>query len=116
MTTLATAVGKFVWHEQVSPDPKQAQELGPEYGGYRIFNRGDTGIAGVMSLPDDSIPPHWQPYVAVPDDPDRTTANAIELGGSALTEPMDVPTVGRIAVLRDRQGATFGIVRPQPAS
>jgi predicted enzyme related to lactoylglutathione lyase len=31
-------------------------------------------------------------------------------------EPMDVPKVGRIAVLRDRQGATFGIIKPEPAS
>jgi predicted enzyme related to lactoylglutathione lyase len=87
--------------------------MGPDYGGYRIFNRGDDGIAGVMSLPDASIPTHWQPYVAV-DDPDRTTAKAIELGGSAVAEPMDVPNVGRIAVLRDPQGATFGIIKPEP--
>jgi predicted enzyme related to lactoylglutathione lyase len=68
-----------------------------------------------MSLPDDSIPPQWQPYVAV-DDPDATTAKAQELGGSTLVEPMDVPEVGRIAVLRDPQGATFGIIKPDPAA
>jgi len=33
-----------------------------------------------------------------------------------LAEPMDVPKVGRIAVLRDPQGATFGIIKPDPAS
>jgi predicted enzyme related to lactoylglutathione lyase len=27
---------------------------------------------------------------------------------------MDVPNVGRIAVLRDPQGATFGIIKPEP--
>jgi predicted enzyme related to lactoylglutathione lyase len=27
-----------------------------------------------------------------------------------------VPEVGRIAVLQDPQGATFGIIKPQPAS
>ncbi len=90
-------------------------DMGPEYGGYRIFNRGETGIAGLMTLADDSTPAHWQPYVAV-DDPDRTTAKATELGGSALTEPMDVPNVGRIAVLRDPQGAAFGVIKPDPAS
>ena len=89
--------------------------MGPEYGGYRIFNRGETGIAGLMTLPDDSMPAHWQPYVAV-DDPDSTTARANELGGSALIEPMDVPNVGRIAVLRDPQGAVFGIFKPSPDS
>jgi predicted enzyme related to lactoylglutathione lyase len=27
-----------------------------------------------------------------------------------------VPNVGRIAVLRDPQGATFGIIKPDPTS
>ena len=88
--------------------------MGAEYGGYRIFNRGDTGVAGLMALPDDSIPAHWQPYVAV-EDPDATAATAGELGGATLAEPMDVDQLGRIAVPRDPQGATFGIIRPEPA-
>ena len=117
--------GVFVWDELGTTDADGAQrfyeavfgwttsDMGPEYGGYRIFNRGETGIAGLMGLPDESIPPHWQPYVAV-DDPDATTVKATQLGGSALMEPMDVPNVGRIAVLRDPQGATFGIIKPEP--
>ena len=119
--------GVFVWDELGTTDVDGAQrfyeqvfgwttsDMGPEYGGYRIFNRGETGIAGLMTLPDDSMPAHWQPYVAV-DDPDSTTARANELGGSALIEPMDVPNVGRIAVLRDPQGAVFGIIKPSPDS
>ena len=119
--------GVFVWDELGTSDADAAQrfyeevfgwtvsDMGPEYGGYRIFNHGETGIAGLMSLPDDSVPPHWQPYVAV-DDPDATTVKAKELGGSTLVEPMDVPEVGRIAVLSDPQGATLGIIKPQPAS
>jgi predicted enzyme related to lactoylglutathione lyase len=118
--------GVFVWDELGTSDVDGAQrfyeavfgwttsDMGEEYGGYRIFNAGETGVAGVMTLPDSSIPPHWQPYVAV-DDPDATTAKAKELGGTALMEPMDVPNVGRLGVLRDPQGATFGIIRPQPA-
>jgi uncharacterized protein len=123
----AASEGVFVWDELGTTDADDAQrfyeevfgwttsDMGPDYGGYRIFNRGETGIAGLMALPDDSLQPHWQPYVAV-DDPDATTAKANELGGSTLMEPMDVPEVGRIAVLRDPQGATFGIIKPEPAS
>lgn len=119
--------GVFVWDELGTTDADGAQrfyeevfgwttsDMGPEYGGYRIFNRGETGIAGFMTLPDDTVPPHWQPYVAVAD-PDATTAKAKGLGGSVLIEPMDVPKVGRIAVLRDPQGATFGIITPEPES
>jgi predicted enzyme related to lactoylglutathione lyase len=119
--------GVFVWDELGTTDADGAQrfyeevfgwstsDMGADYGGYRIFNRGETGIAGLMTLPDKSIPPHWQPYVAV-DDPDAIAAKAAELGGSVLAEPMDVPNVGRIAILRDDQGAPFGIIKPQPAS
>jgi predicted enzyme related to lactoylglutathione lyase len=119
--------GVFVWDELGTTDADGAQrfyeevfgwtttDMGSEYGGYRVFNRGDTGVAGLMTVPDDSIPAHWQPYVAV-DDPDATTAKAKQLGGSALMEPMDVPKVGRLGILRDPQGATFGIIRPDPTS
>jgi predicted enzyme related to lactoylglutathione lyase len=119
--------GVFVWDELGTSDVDAAQrfyedvfgwttsDMGPDYGGYRIFNRGETGIAGLMSLPDAAIPPHWQPYVFV-GDPDAVVAKAAELGGSTLAEPMDVPEVGRIAVLKDPQGASFGIIRPDPAS
>jgi len=121
------AEGVFVWDELGTTDVEEAQrfyedvfgwttsDMGPDYGGYRIFNRGETGVAGLMGLPDESIPAHWQPYVAV-DDPDATTAKATQLGGSTIVEPMDVPKVGRIGVLRDPQGATFGIIKPEPAS
>ena len=119
------AEGVFVWDELGTSDVEAAAQfyervcgwtttdLGPEYGGYRVFNRGDTGVAGLMSLPDSSIPPHWQPYVAV-DDVDATAARSSELGGGPLMEPVDVPKVGRIAVLRDPDGATFGIIKPEP--
>jgi len=119
--------GVFVWDELGTNDAVGAQrfyevifgwtttDMGPEYGGYRIFNSGDTGIAGFMTLQDTSVPPMWLPYVAV-ENPDATVAKATELGAAALFEPMDVPKVGRIAVLRDPQGATFGIIRPDPSS
>jgi uncharacterized protein len=117
--------GVFVWDELTTIDVDTAQdfyetvfgwttsEMGPEYGGYRIFNRGETGIAGLMAAPGDSTPPHWQPYIAV-DDPDATVAKATGLGASSLMEPMDVPEVGRIAVIEDPQGAVFGIIKPTP--
>jgi uncharacterized protein len=124
---MPAAEGVFVWDELGTTDVDAAQrfyetvfgwtttEMGPEYGGYRIFNAAgaENGVAGLMALPDASIPPFWQPYVAV-DDPDATTAKAKELGGAVLVEPMDVPEVGRIAVLKDPQGASFGIIKPQP--
>jgi uncharacterized protein len=119
--------GVFVWDELGTTDADAAQrfyeqvfgwttsDMGPEYGGYRIFNAGEAGIAGLMALPDASVSPHWHPYVAV-EDVDRTVARAKELGAAVPAEPMDVPKVGRIAVLCDPQGASFGIIKPQPES
>jgi hypothetical protein len=118
--------GVFVWDELGTTDVDGAQrfyeevfgwttrDMGADFGGYRIFRRGETDVGGLMSLPDDAMPALWQPYIAV-DDPDATTAKAKELGGSTLLEPNDVPQVGRLAVLRDPQGAVFGIIRPEPA-
>jgi predicted enzyme related to lactoylglutathione lyase len=118
--------GVFVWDELATSDVDAAQrfyeqvfgwttsDMGADYGGYRVFNSGESGIAGLLSLPDDALPAHWQPYVAV-DDPDATSAEALELGATMLTEPIDVPTIGRVGALRDPQGATIGIIKPNPA-
>ena len=120
------AEGVFVWDELGTTDADDAQrfygevfgwtanDMGAEYGGYRIFNVRETGIAGFMTLPDATVPPNWHPYVYV-DDPDATTEKAKELGGAAIMKPMDVPKVGRVALLGDPQGATFGIIKPYPA-
>ena len=119
--------GVFVWDELGTHDAEETQrfyeqvfgwttsDMGAEYGGYRIFNQNETGVAGFMTLTEDYIPSHWYPYVAV-DDTDATIAKATELGGSMIVGPMDVPKVGRIGILRDPQGATFGVIKPDPAS
>jgi uncharacterized protein len=117
--------GVFVWDELATTDADAAQrfyeavfgwttkDMGEQYGGYRIFHAGadENGVAGFMAT--DQAPPHWQPYVAV-EDVDVTTARTKELGGSVLAEPMDVPEVGRLAVLVDPQGATFGVIKTAP--
>lgn len=118
----------FVWDELLTSDVDAAQrfysevfgwtanDAGPAYGGYRIFNVGETGIAGLMALPGEwGLSPHWQPYVGV-EDVDATVAKAKSLGGELCSEPMDVPEVGRIAALRDPQGAKFAVIRPTPSS
>jgi predicted enzyme related to lactoylglutathione lyase len=117
--------GLFVWDELATGDVDGAQrfyeqvfgwttsDMGDEYGGYRIFNRGETGVAGLMALPDPSVPVRWQPYVYV-EDPDATVAKARELGAQVPLEPMDVPNVGRLAVIVDPQGAALGIIKPSP--
>lgn len=54
-------------------------------------------------------PPHLNNYVTV-DDVDATAARASEIGGSVVMGPIDVPNVGRMAVLKDPSGAMFSVI------
>ena len=117
----------FVWDELGTTDVEGAEkfygevfgwtakDMGEDFGGYKTFEVGETGIAGVHALQDPADSPRWIPYVGV-EDADATAAKASELGGSTAVEAMDIPTVGRIALIKDPQGAVFGIIKPEPAS
>jgi predicted enzyme related to lactoylglutathione lyase len=122
--------GVFVWDELGTTDADGAQrfyeevfgwatkDMGSDFGGYRIFDRaGGTGqgVAGLMQNQNENIPAMWTPYVGV-EDTDATCAKAQELGATVIVEPMDVPTVGRFAILQDPQGAVFGIIRGEPSA
>jgi predicted enzyme related to lactoylglutathione lyase len=54
------------------------------------------------------VTPHWLPYFSVAD-VDATAATASGAGGTVLMEPTSIGDVRRIAVLRDPQGAVFGV-------
>src|SRR5947209_5885759 len=76
----------------------------PEYIEIHI---GEQPIGGMMTMPKEvppQVPPHWMPYFAV-DDCDATVAKATSSGGGTIVPCMDIPNVGRFAVLRDPQGA-----------
>ena len=118
--------GVFVWDELGTSDVDAAErfygdlfgwttnDMGPDYGGYKIFQRGsgdENGVGGLMANPDSSMSTSWHPYVAV-EDVDATLAKAQELGGSTVVEAMDVPNVGRIAVIQDTTGAVLGLIKP----
>jgi predicted enzyme related to lactoylglutathione lyase len=119
--------GVFVWDELGTTDADGAQRfyeavfgwstqnMGEEYGGYRIFSRGGTQVGGLMQNPDPSIPATWTPYVAV-EEPDAICKKATELGSQVVVEPMDVPGVGRFGILQDPQGAAFGVIKGEPTS
>jgi len=51
---------------------------------------------------------HWIAYIGV-SDVDAAAQKARELGGKILLPPLDIPRFGQAAVLRDPQGAAFGI-------
>lgn len=116
--------GAFSWSELATTDTAAAatfysglfgwtvKEMGAEMGDYRVANVGDTGVAGIMSMPPGAppMPPHWGCYVTV-DDVDATLAQCAALGGKTVMPPMDIPGVGRMAVIQDPQGAVLSIMR-----
>ena len=122
-----TGAGVFVWDELGTQDVDGAEtfyhevfgwttsDMGEEYGGYKIFNLGEKGVGGLMKMPDPSVPSMWCPYIAT-EDVDATITKAQGVGGSTIIDAMDVPNVGRIAVLKDPVGAVFGIIKPEPQS
>jgi predicted enzyme related to lactoylglutathione lyase len=61
---------------------------------------------------DDPPPPHFMTYIAV-DDVDMVTQRAGELGAAILREPMDIPGVGRMSVIKDPTGAVFATFKPK---
>jgi hypothetical protein len=80
---------------------------------YTTFNRtGDAPVGGVMTRPDDvKAPPFWSMYIGVPKIEDAA-AKIKRLGGSAHTEVIAVPDVGRMQLMADPQGALFYIYEP----
>ena len=117
------AGGRFCWNELLTSDEAAATKFytavfGWQAGAYpgadvkyTLWKNQGKDIGGMMKRPMESIPPQWMAYVAVAD-ADATAKKASEAGGKVMTPPFDVPTVGRIAVLQDPQGASLGIIQP----
>jgi predicted enzyme related to lactoylglutathione lyase len=117
--------GAFCWHEVATRDAPGAkqfyrdvfgydlddQEIPGGGGTYTMLRAGGGDVAGLYEMSGETfegVPPHWMPYVWV-DDVDATAAKAGELGGSIAAEPMDIPGVGRMAVIEDPTGAVISI-------
>lgn len=84
-------------------------EMPPEFQ-YSTFNVGADMVGGIGTLPAEvpaEVPPHWNVYFGT-DDADETIAAVTRLGGSVLQPVMDTP-YGRLAQVRDPQGAVFSI-------
>src|SRR5580765_953708 len=125
-TAVSTLLGRPVWYELMTTDMAAAEKFYDKVIGwtskpfdkspqpYTYFERsGDVGVAGLMKRPDDmKMPPFWAMYVAVPKLEDAV-AHIKRLGGSAMSEVIEVPTIGRMQMMRDPQGAAFYIIQPQ---
>ena len=121
-TGVQTATAKFVWHDHGSPDPAKAREFygalfgwefetfGPGEMNYEMIKANGQTHGGFGSPPGDP-PPHWMGSVLV-DSADAAAERAKSAGGTILAEPMEIPEVGRLAVLADPQGAVVAAFSP----
>jgi uncharacterized protein len=99
--------GVFGWGVKTSP-------MGA--GTYTEWQVGGKSVAGMMQiLPEwGPVPPHWLAYLRV-GNCEETVAQAVAMGAKNLVPPMDVPKVGRFAVIQDPQGAVFAVIALNPA-
>jgi len=127
MTTAAPAsiLGRPVWFELMTTDTNAAESFYDKVIGwtsepfdasptpYTQFKRGGgVAVAGLMERPEGmNMPPFWSMYVAVLKLEDAV-ADIKRLGGSELSPVIEIPSVGRMQMLKDPQGAAFYIIQP----
>lgn len=121
--------GRFIWYELMTPDVAGAKAFYGEVVGwtaqdmpmpdmtYTLLQVDGNGVAGAMPLTPETaaqgVPPNWTAYVAV-DDADETAAKAASLGGKVMQQPLDIPGVGRFAIIADPTGAVIAVMTPAP--
>lgn len=119
--------GDFVWYELLTSDADAAAKFygeilgwnvsasGMEGMDYRIIHVGPNPIGGMMTITEEMAShgarPAWLGYLTVAN-ADDTVAGIEQRGGKVLMGAMDLPNVGRIAMVADPQGAPFYIMQP----
>jgi uncharacterized protein len=89
---------------RVAPSPR------PEHGGYRIAEATGTPVAGIRRpLPEAPGHPGWAVYLGTRD-VDAAAARVADLGGHVRFGPVDIPHVGRFAMVSDPQGVVFALM------
>jgi len=118
-TGVQTAVGRFVWHDHISADPETARKFYAELLGWQteIWKTGDLvypmisvdGEAhGGFGRAPEGAPSNWLAHALVTD-VDEGVLNVEASGGRVIEPAMDLPDVGRMAVVSDPQGAVFSL-------
>jgi predicted enzyme related to lactoylglutathione lyase len=126
-TAASTLLGRPVWYELMTTDTGAAEKFYKNVIGwtsepfpsspnpYTVFKRSPKNqVAGLMPRPDGmNMPPFWAMYIAVPKIEDGV-AKVKRLGGSELSGLITVPTVGKMQMMKDPQGAAFYLIEPEP--
>lgn len=117
------SAGRFVWRELTTPDTaRSAAFYGATFqwthtamnpadpSGYQVFLHSGEQVGGFTPPMMPEAPSMWLDYVTV-DDVDASLTQVQALGGRAYTPAMDVPGIGRFAVVASPDGAAFALFR-----
>ena len=122
---VSTLLGRPLWYELMTTDMKAAETFYRSVVGwksapfegtpepYTTFRRGEeVPVAGLMTKPQEvNAPPFWAMYVGVPK-LEEAADHVRRLGGAECSPVIEVPTVGRMQMMTDPQGAAFYIYEP----
>ncbi|MEZ4232904.1 MAG: VOC family protein [Polyangiaceae bacterium] len=121
---------KFVWYDLNTKDLDKAKEFYTKLFGWNIvswkpdaapadmpeypmLNIGDKAFGGMNALPADTpAPSHWMGHVTV-DDVDAAMARAKKLGAQFPMGAMDIPSVGRMAMMMDPENCVVSLFKPE---
>lgn len=119
---LVNAPGALTWNELATRDPQKAEDFfsallgwtfrpGPQPN-YRMFFVNGRTNGGMIQMDDSwgDLPPHWMVYISVRDI-DETLRKVKENGGEVHTEVIDVPALGKFAVVMDPTGAALTMIQ-----
>jgi uncharacterized protein len=116
--------GTVCWHDLSTPKTDAAgkfytkvigwKQVDQNYGenSYHLFKVGRVGVCGMWPFPMKKLPPCWVTYWQVADCA-KTVAKVKRLGGRILMGTTPVPGMCRFAIVKDPQGAAFGILEPE---
>jgi predicted enzyme related to lactoylglutathione lyase len=121
----STLLGRPLWYELMTTDMKGAETFYQAVVGWtpapfpasphpyvRFNRRGQIPVAGLMTRPEGmNAPPFWAMYVGVPR-LEEGAAHINRLGGAECSPVIEVPTIGRMQMMKDPQGAAFYIYEP----
>jgi predicted enzyme related to lactoylglutathione lyase len=81
-----------------------------DMGIYTLFTLASTtdNVGGMVALPGPEVPPHWMVYIGVADC-ETSAQQVVDLGGTIIVPPTEIPDIGCFAIAADPHGATFGL-------
>ncbi|MGV3278093.1 VOC family protein [Rickettsiales bacterium LUAb2] len=118
-------ISTFVWNELISANLEQDkqfyadmfgwtfEEKDPSGNGniYTICKYNDKFVCGMMRSPVKINESYWLSYICV-EDVSKSFTKAKDLGATEIVPVMNIPEVGKIAIVKDKTNALIGFFEP----